>query len=424
MTDKHKTKEQLTQELAGLRQRFAELEASEAQCAQTNEALEAWERKSMALIENSPDIIYILDPDGNFTYLGGNFESLLGFTGEELTGRHFTSIICPEDVKKAEWRFNERRTGKRCTKGFEVRLTTKEGRGKYFELKYLPVELYAIGVYDGHIKAEERKFLGTYGLTRDITKRKRAEEQLMNTGRELQETRDMLVQSEKLAAIGRLTAGVAHEILNPVNIMSMRLQLLKQTKDLPDRTRDVLNICTNQLNRIIEIAKDLGQFSALRKKHITMSDLNEVVGHVLDLCAPQLKEEGIKTDIQYHPELPLIAMDKDRIEQVIFNVLSNATAAMAGLGKKILSVVTNPATSEDYVQVIISDTGPGIDRHHLNRIFDPFFTTKDPAQGTGLGLFISYGIIRDHGGTIWAENDEWGGASFFIELPVDGKANR
>jgi PAS domain-containing protein len=103
MTDKHKTKEQLTQELAELHQRFAELKASEAQCAQTNEAQEAWERKSMALIENSPDIIYILDPDGNFTYLGGNFESLLGFTGEELTGRHFTSIIYPEDVKKAEW---------------------------------------------------------------------------------------------------------------------------------------------------------------------------------------------------------------------------------------------------------------------------------------------------------------------------------
>ncbi len=102
MADKHKTKEQLIQEPVELRQRVAELEASEAQCGQTNEALEAWERKSMALIENSPDIIYILDPDGNFTYLGGNFESLLGFTGKELTGRHFTSIICPEDVKKAE----------------------------------------------------------------------------------------------------------------------------------------------------------------------------------------------------------------------------------------------------------------------------------------------------------------------------------
>ena len=424
MEDVHKRKEHPVNELTELHQKVAELEASEAQFDEADGAPEALERRYRALVENSPDIIYILNPEGNFIYLGGNFESHLGFTAEELTGKHFTSIVCPEDLKKAEWRFNERRTEKRCTKGLEVHLIRKEGGRKHFDMKYLPVELYAVGVYDKPISSGDRTFLGTYGLARDITKRKRAEEQLKSTGRELEQTRDMLVQSEKLAAIGRLTAGVAHEILNPVNIMSMRLQLLKQTEGLSDRIRDVLDICTNQVNRIIEITKDFGQFSGIRKKHISMNDLNEVVGQVLDLCAPQLKEENIKTDIQYYPELPPIPMDRDRIEQVLFNIISNATAAMEGQGDKTLSVITNPAPSEDYVQVIISDTGPGIDHNFMNRIFDPFFTTKDPAQGTGLGLFISYGIISDHRGSIWAENDEWGGASFLIELPVSREKDR
>ncbi len=240
---------------------------------------------------------------------------------------------------------------------------------------------------------------------------------------ELQQAKDMLVQSEKLAAIGRLTAGVAHEILNPVNIISMRLQLLKITEDLSDRAKSALSICEGQLNRIIEITKDLGQFSRMHEKEITMSDLNRVIEHVLALMAPQLKKEDIETIVEYCPDLPLIPLDKDRIEQVIFNIISNAAAALAGQKTKLLRIETKPGASEDYVQASISDTGSGIDHGHMNRIFDPFFTTKDTDQGTGLGLYISYGIIKDHGGRIWAENNEWGGASFFIDLPVTGKGN-
>ena len=235
---------------------------------------------------------------------------------------------------------------------------------------------------------------------------------------ELQQTKDMLVQSEKLAAVGRLTAGVAHEILNPVNIISMRLQLLKMTEDFSDRAREAISICKNQLNRIIQITKDLGQFSRIHEKQITTCDLKEVIGYILGLGAPQLKKEGVKTDVEYHPDLPLIPLDKNRIEQVILNIISNATTAMAGQKTKVLRIRTKLAASEGHVQILISDTGTGIDEGDMNRIFDPFFTTKEPGQGTGLGLFISYNIIQDHGGRIWAENNGWGGASFFIELPV------
>jgi two-component system sensor histidine kinase HupT/HoxJ len=106
------------------------------------------------------------------------------------------------------------------------------------------------------------------------------------------------------------------------------------------------------------------------------------------------------------------------MEQVFFNVISNALEAMSGREKKVLTVNTARTPSGGHAQVVLSDTGPGIDVQNMNRIFDPFFTTKNRTEGTGLGLFLSYGIVKDHGGRIWAENNGSGGASFFIQLPV------
>jgi signal transduction histidine kinase/pSer/pThr/pTyr-binding forkhead associated (FHA) protein len=258
-------------------------------------------------------------------------------------------------------------------------------------------------------------------LKKELDERRRAEEALGKAGQELQETRDMLVQSEKLAAIGRLSAAVAHEILNPVNIISMRLQLLEQKGDLPGATKEALAICKNQLDRIVEFTEDLGQFSRSSKKHISMNNLNEIIQHTLVLSDPQFKEYDIKTDARYDAALPSIPMDKDRIEQVIFNLFCNAAEAMAGRETRVLGIKTGLSAPGDYVQVIISDTGTGIEESHMDKVFDPFFTTKGPGEGTGLGLFISYSIIHEHEGRMWAENNEWGGASFFIELPVDGR---
>jgi signal transduction histidine kinase len=258
-------------------------------------------------------------------------------------------------------------------------------------------------------------------LKKELDERRRAEEALGKTGEALQEARDMLLQSEKLAAIGRLSAAVAHEILNPVNIISMRLQLLAQKQDLPEGVKEALAICKNQLDRIVKFTEDLGQFSRSSSKHIAMNNLNEIIQHTLLLSDPQFKEYDISTDVNYDAALPLISLDKDRIEQVIFNLVCNATEAMAGRETRVLGIKTGLSASEGYVQVIISDTGTGIEDGHTDKVFDPFFTTKDAGQGTGLGLFISYSIVHEHGGRMWAENNEWGGASFFIELPVDGE---
>ena len=171
-------------------------------------------------------------------------------------------------------------------------------------------------------------------------------------------------------------------------------------------------------SRIIGIIEDLRQFSRSSEKHVTINELNSIIEQVLALQAPQFKEEGIKTEVHYAPDLPSIPFEKDRILQVIFNIILNATEAMAGQEKRVLRITTTKAASDEFVQVVISDTGTGINQDTMSKIFDPFFSTKDRGQGTGLGLYICYSIIKDHGGIIWAENNEWGGASLYIELPV------
>ncbi|MBW1941459.1 MAG: GAF domain-containing protein [Deltaproteobacteria bacterium] len=254
-------------------------------------------------------------------------------------------------------------------------------------------------------------------MKHELTERKQAEKQLENACVELQETRDMLVKSEKLAAVGRLTTGIAHEILNPVNIMSMRLQLMKQKTDLSDQMKYTLDIFQNQLKRVTDIMDTLGRFSRVQEAKITTDNLNKVLQNALKLCAPQLKAKKIQTDMAFHDKLPLLSMERGRIQEAIMSIVTNAVEAMDGSEKKRLAISTKPGGRGSKVLLTISDTGSGIEEKDMGRVFDPFFTTKDPAQNTGLGLFVSQSIIEQHGGKIWVEQAENGGATFFIELP-------
>lgn len=365
--------------------------------------------------ENSPDIIYCLDPEGRFTFLGGALKSLLGYTSQDLMGRHFQSILRTEDLNRTEGRFNERRTGNRATRRFEVGLVPKT---KDLERKDLVFEIQAIGVYDEEQPNQKKRFLGTYGVARDITDTRRVEEQLGKTCRELQETRDMLLQSEKLAAVGRLMAGVAQEILNPVHIITAKLQILQQGGLVDDKTAESLLVCEKQVERITKILDNLSHFSRVPREEMALHDVNEVVRHVLNLHAPQMKREKIQLEEAYDPALPQVTFSRSRMEQAFFNIISNAVEAMSAKEKRVLTVTTSKTFSGDYGQVIISDTGTGIDIQNMSRIFDPFFSTKKQSERTGLGLFLAYGIVKDHGGRIWAENNEAGGASFFVDLPL------
>ena len=176
-----------------VKERTAELRAANehlrqeiAERKRAGEALLQSEKKYTTLVENSPDIIYLLDPEGRFTYVGGAVENLLGFTSDELTGKHFTFIVWPEDAENAQWHFNDRRTGDRATKRFELRLITKKGESSQFEIINVTIELNAFGMYNKPVSEKDKKFLGTYGVARDISERKRVEKQLLKSKAMLQ----------------------------------------------------------------------------------------------------------------------------------------------------------------------------------------------------------------------------------------------
>ncbi|NVM20887.1 MAG: response regulator [Desulfobacterales bacterium] len=161
------------------------------------------EKKYSTLVENSPDIIYTLGPEGNFTFVDGAVEDLLGFTPQELLGKHFTSIVYPEDMGRARWHFNERRTGERATKRYELRLKTKSGKAKPFDIDYVVVNLSAFGVYEQPVHIKGKRFLGTYGVARDIAERRHAEEDLRKAKAELEirmddRTRELLEANRQL----------------------------------------------------------------------------------------------------------------------------------------------------------------------------------------------------------------------------------
>lgn len=258
------------------------------------------------------------------------------------------------------------------------------------------------------------KTIRVIGLVQDVTEKRQRE-------RELQNAKEQLIQAEKLSSLGRLSAGVAHEVLNPATIISMELQLLQKMGDLPPHVQEELNICMEQISRIVTIAENLKQFSRIPVKHTAMTDVNNLIEHELNLYAMQLKIEGIETDVQYDPDLPSIPIDREKIEQVIMNLITNAVSAMEGKEKKVLRIKTGRNTVHRKgvcLTITVADTGHGISDEHMPKIFDPFFTTKEPGKGTGLGLPISYGIVQEHGGMIWAENNEWGGATFYVSLPI------
>lgn len=149
-------------------------------------------------------------------------------------------------------------------------------------------------------------------------------------------------------------------------------------------------------------------------------DVNDVVAQVLRMFRSQLKLEGVAIEVRYGEGLPKTLLNRQKIEQVLVNLITNALAAMDGKKKKVLTIETGIHERDDgrYIRAVVADTGRGIKWHDLSRIFEPFYTTKQLNKGTGIGLSISHGIIQQHGGRIWAENNKRGGASFFIEIPV------
>jgi len=236
--------------------------------------------------------------------------------------------------------------------------------------------------------------------------------------RQAQET---IKETERLATIGRLAAGVAHEINNPLGGILVYTHLLLEDTPAGDPRRENLEKVARETERVRDIVKGLLEFARQTEPRIEDADLNELAAKTLDFIGRQILFDDIRVVKEFDPALPLLSMDRDRIRQVLLNVIMNAAEAMEGRGGT-LKVSTRSLDGGSRAEISVSDTGCGISPENLQRVFEPFFTTKDVGRGTGLGLAISYGIVKKHGGTIGLKSEPGKGTDVTILLPRDAGA--
>ena len=289
------------------------------------------------------------------------------------------------------------------------------GRGvRYGEFRCgTPPRVFAETVFELHLNSEKTTQNSTAPLAarrylrvlRDISQQRRLEEQL--------------IQSEKLAALGELVSGVAHELNNPLATVAGYAQLLQDDKSLPPSTRRQIEHIYEEASRASRIVGNLLSFARREEPRNELLDVNDALRSVVQLRSYQLVATNISVEENY-ARVPLVRGDSGQLQQVFLNVINNAQGAMdAWRGGGVLKISTQPADVGDARGVLIAfeDNGPGIAPDNLRRIFDPFWTTKPAGEGTGLGMSISLGIVSRHGGRIWAESTIGKGARFFIELP-------
>ncbi len=235
---------------------------------------------------------------------------------------------------------------------------------------------------------------------------------LLEAAEELKKSQTQMLQAAKLASLGELAGGIAHEINNPLQILLGHIALLKQGNDIEHR----IEIIRNQVQRISQITRQLVSFSRsvpeeLQHEHV---NINWAVNEVIDLVDYQFKNGGIELDLRFSDEIPPVDSNKNYLQQAFLNLLINAKDAMPEGGKMIIA--TEQVDSK--IQIRFTDSGTGIKKENLTRIFEPFFTTKGPGKGTGLGLPITRGIVRKFGGDMKVESVEGRGTTFTITLPV------
>jgi signal transduction histidine kinase len=269
-------------------------------------------------------------------------------------------------------------------------------------------------------------------ISRDITKRKQVERALQDAYFELKETQRQLVQSDKLAAVGQLAGGIAHEVKNPLGTILLCINDLEMNLDKEKRS-GILKIMKKSVMKADKLVRNLLTFSRPVPLELRACRINEIIKSALELIEKQLSLKNIKVNRHFGSKLPLILVDQNQIEQVFLNILLNALQAMAkggmidittsareftevsyGVGRRATDVFR---VGETALVIEVKDNGPGISKDILGKVFDPFFTTRPPWEGTGLGLTTARAIIERHKGLITIESEEDKGTTVVVMLP-------
>lgn len=351
------------------------------------------------LIESSVDGIIATDMKGGIFIFNKGAETLTGYKAEEVIGKiHITQIYPPgiaKEIMKMLRSPDYGGVGKLLPTQFNV--VNKFG-------EEIPIHISAALIYN-----QSGQEIASVGIFTDLRPRLAME-------KKLQETHLQLVSSEKMASLGKLAAGIAHEINNPLGGILIYASLMLEDLPEDDPKRGDLARIVQEAGRCKDIVKGLLEFARQTEPKWEPTDINRAINDGLFFLVNQALFHNIQIIKAFAPFLPPVRGNAGQLKQVFMNIIVNAAEAMHGNGT--LTIRTSVSADRNTVSIEFTDTGEGIPEENLSRIFDPFFTTKDVGKGTGLGLATSFGIIEEHGGKISVRSKVGEGATFAIELPV------
>ena len=350
------------------------------------------------LIDSSTDGIIAADMTGKIILFNEGAQKLVGYGEQEAKDSLHVTRLYPEGeaheiIKRMR---SDHYGGRGKLMRHELLALTKDGR-------QIPMLL------SGGLIYERGKEVATFGIFTDLRGLQKIE-------RDLKQTHKMLVQSEKMAGLGRLAAGVAHEINNPLSGVMLYANLVQEELGEDHPCGEDMDIIIREAERCKVIIADLLEFSHQTSYEMKRVDLNEQIRAVLQLVEKQALFYNIKITLRLEEDLAKVSGNPIRLNQIIMNIIINAAQAMEGEGA--LTVTTRNRANRNNAEMMIADTGPGIDEEILPNIFDPFFTTKSTREGTGLGLSVSYAIVKEHKGTIRADSEVGKGTTFTMRFPA------
>jgi PAS domain S-box-containing protein len=339
------------------------------------------------LVDLLPETVYELDREGRITYINEKGIELFGYTRTEMIGLSYSKFLAGMNGEELAEIFRHRINGEKRNIDEYI---GKRKDGSTFPLQANASPIYARG-----------EAVGLRGILIDISEKKLFQDQLQ--------------QAQKMEVIERLSASLAHEFGNPLLGIQWHLKFLAQSPHLEDETHKMTRVAIEECGRMRLLLSDFQSFGRRSSGRKESVNIHEVLDLCLTFYKKYLRERKIKVVRRYDASVPKIPVVKDQISQVFVNLLLNATEAMEEKGGELLLLTENQG---HFVSVKVQDTGPGIVAANLERIFEPFFSTKSDVVGTGLGLYVSYAIVKQHHGDIRVDSQPGHGSTFTFTLPV------